>query len=335
MIVLKRSLLICFGVTCGIAASVVAAELYYHFLIRPKLEWHDPNTAFDSQLGWRPVAGRAISHSWGPISANDDGFRSSPVDQNRKQILLLGDSVAWGFGVGDPNSLGYLLEDRLKPRNLQLTNLAVSGYGIDQSYLRLTECFSKFSNRVGAIILVICSKNDFNDTTSNFTSGKRKMLYRINDASLELTNHPISRFNRRNLLSDSFVISSLSTAFPSFGRLVGWIAGDTRLDRAEGRLVIIRLLRMMRQEAANRGAPFIVVLSPDEERDFPTAGERYQIFRSLLDEARIPFIDYQRFLADQKVSLREIYFDRWHYNSRGNGILGERLLSELSTAGVF
>ena len=98
--------------------------------------WHDPNTQFDPELGWSPIPNRSINFpGWGTISSNSLGFRSPEINQSKKQIIILGDSVAWGFGVNDTETFPYYLDESVSSLGYQVSNLAVSGYGIDQYYL--------------------------------------------------------------------------------------------------------------------------------------------------------------------------------------------------------
>ena len=98
----------------------------------------------DRVLGWRPRPeldlkfqkwqGEFSTH----IQTNSKGLRSQDIPyrrlKNKKRIMFLGDSFAWGFGVSNNEMFSNILADRFKDR-LEVVNLGVSGYGLSQEYL--------------------------------------------------------------------------------------------------------------------------------------------------------------------------------------------------------
>ena len=99
----------------------------------------------DPQLGWANRPG-AVGQIYGGVEGfegifeyraqiNSLGFRdkertwAKPSD--RKRVVILGDSVAWGWGVDNGERFSDFLEARY-PGRLECINLAVPGYGTDQ-----------------------------------------------------------------------------------------------------------------------------------------------------------------------------------------------------------
>ncbi len=325
--------LLLFGSLFGLSLAAISAEVY-HFLLRaPVLEWHDPNTVFDPTLAWRPVANRRVEHPWGTISANAEGFRSPPLDLNRKQVVLLGDSVAWGYGVGDADTLSYILEPTLQPYGVQLSNLAVSGYGFDQYLLRLQENLPLLSKQLAGIVLIICAQNDYQNTTRNSIFGKRKMLFRQRGNDIELTDWQISRYSFRNLLSDSFIISKGSEASEHFRNAIHAIAGDVELEEPEAKFVVVAVLRRILQIAREHGVPMTIILSPDRT-DFPDPRSRFENFQRVLEEAEIPYLDYRAVIQAKGYNVPGIYHDRLHYTPEGNRYLANVVREKLSDVGI-
>lgn len=98
---------------------------------------------FDPELGWalRPGA-RATSWRTGrPVEyrINADGWRGDDLPRAKPQgtlrLVLLGDSRAFGFGVEIEQHFSELVEGYF--RSLEVVNLGVSGYGVDQELLML------------------------------------------------------------------------------------------------------------------------------------------------------------------------------------------------------
>ena len=96
---------------------------------------------FDSRYGWAHIpgtSGRFDSYGFNTtIRINANGFRGHEVPyarmDERRRVLVLGDSFVWGFGVNEHEMFTTLLEE-LVP-DLEAVNLGVSGYSTDQELL--------------------------------------------------------------------------------------------------------------------------------------------------------------------------------------------------------
>lgn len=92
------------------------------------------------------------------ISTNSKGFRGPEWDlaDDRKNIILVGDSFGFGWGVQWRETLGQILEKRLQRQDpsWQIINLAIPGYEIQESVLAL-ELYQP-QLRPQAVIYVFC-----------------------------------------------------------------------------------------------------------------------------------------------------------------------------------
>lgn len=88
-------------------------------------------------------------------------------------IAVVGDSIVWGYGVSDSETVTYFLQGLAGELNYQVHNLGVSGYGIGQYYLYLKRHIASLP-RLRHVVLVIFPFNDLLDTESNSRYGKRK-----------------------------------------------------------------------------------------------------------------------------------------------------------------
>jgi hypothetical protein len=102
----------------------------------------------DSQLGWALRAGEvSVSHRTGlPVEyrINSKGLRDNETTYDKPEgvfrIVVIGDSNAFGVGVPIEKHFTQLLEGYF--RDLEVINLGVGGFGIDQELLFLrTEGF--------------------------------------------------------------------------------------------------------------------------------------------------------------------------------------------------
>ncbi len=95
------------------------------------------------------------------VSLNVRGYRGRaltlPKPGDRSRVIVLGDSIAFGLGVGDQETFTYLLDAR--DNGIEAGNLAVQGYGPDQELLVLLReglrCDPDF------VVMAFCLANDF------------------------------------------------------------------------------------------------------------------------------------------------------------------------------
>ncbi len=98
---------------------------------------------FDPHLGWALAPGvRATSKRTGnrvTYCINEKGLRDDDVPYEKPEgafrVVLLGDSRSFGFGVPIEQHFSRILEGYFD--NLDVINMAVDGYGIDQALLML------------------------------------------------------------------------------------------------------------------------------------------------------------------------------------------------------
>ena len=87
-------------------------------------------------------------------------------------------------------------------KGYQVSNLAVSGYNLEQYYLFLNRHINKFKN-IKYIVCVICTYNDLTGIGSNVLYGKRKPYFKIdNNHQLILKGNNIKQYCLRNILSN-------------------------------------------------------------------------------------------------------------------------------------
>ena len=117
------------------------------------------------------------------IDTNSHGFRGAEWDlsKKRKNIIVLGDSFAFGWGVQWNETLGQILEKELQKSDpaYQVINLAVSGWDIDS----IIRCFELYKDiiRPVAVIYVFCP-NDLLGTISKNASGEYDLRYHASAA---------------------------------------------------------------------------------------------------------------------------------------------------------
>jgi hypothetical protein len=210
---LKKNILFTFlASTFGLLLLAFFIEIFFGVLSwyknikNPEEKMGVAATEFDSRLGWTPIKNANYFYDGIKISTNSLGFRSSEVDFSKEHVLVLGDSVAFGYGVSDEKTFTHFLMNRFqnKYKNIQVLNLGVSGYGVDQYYLYLKRHIGILKPKI--IIILICSRNDLVDTSSESPYGKKKPFFFLDRGVLKQTAKNISYFNCENFFSKSWLL---------------------------------------------------------------------------------------------------------------------------------
>lgn len=352
----KELILFFFSFVSSFFLAAIAYDLYFQ-----KTYWHDTLTQFDKELGWDTIPSSSITLNGKTYTTDSLGFRSPEIDSsNKPRILVLGDSVIWGPEINDDETFVSFLQKRLP--GYQVVNAGVSGYGIDQYYLKLKNIVDKINPKV--IIVAICSGNDFEDTQSDERYGKSKPLFVFRGGELVETNVPVSRFSCSNVYSKSWLLSS----YP-LNRLKKIFCRETVLDQDATKAVIKDLLKKISALAKQNGSKITFMISPSK-LDFVLYackgalskacsgiqaeggkflsemvnetkknkrenyglksinryyGNRSRVFEfeEILKESPHVYLDFLLSLANADVDIAKFYVDNNHYSRSGNQFLGD------------
>jgi lysophospholipase L1-like esterase len=333
----------------ALTLALLLAESYFQKLKNPLKV-----TQFDTELGWSNIPNSSIKHNGIVYSANSLGWRSSEINWNRKRITLIGDSVTFGTGVNDNETVSHYLEEKLK--KYQSLNLGVPGYGIDQSYLNLKKHIEFIKPKW--VVVIIFSGNDIVDITKSSLQGKSKPLFtlpgkqmkfkmgpnfnlQMDPTSLVLTGQPVSKYSCVNLLSMSAIVRNTFL----YHRGMNWCDLKS-LDKTETNHVMEGLILGIHETIIKNNAKPLFVISPSqsdfkykntieflkkykEEKNPPADwGNKKSLifFQSLLKKLNVEHIDhYQNLLKKENEDLRGLYVDFAHYSAKGNILLANAI----------
>ena len=114
-----------------------------------KREYFNVRLLPDSLLGWSPSS--IYKSKEGLYIYNKDGIRCDDIlsdyfEKNKLRIAIFGDSYAHGDEVRFENTIGKYLQNLFDGENIEaeILNFAVSGYGMDQAFLRWELVKEKF-----------------------------------------------------------------------------------------------------------------------------------------------------------------------------------------------
>jgi len=286
---------------------------------------------YSETLGWEPRPLARYCESGVCTSINERGYRGRLVGANggsTPRVLILGDSVAFGLGVGDDDTFSHRLA---QDGSLQTFNLAVQGYGPDQSLIRMEQ--EGLALRPDVVIMNFCLDNDFADTAvDTFLYGPQPKPYFVLSRG-ELLKHddhlrigPTERMalwlEERSLLLRH--VQSL-TATLGRGRPIHW-RERMRLaleERPERIATTFAILRRMSDRAEAAGAAFLLVVHPTGPA-YRSGSPWLAAFSSspLLD--RISVLSLREPYRAQGLRFREISMDRGgHLTPLGHRVAAE------------
>ena len=324
---------------------------------------------YDAELGWACLPGASAFLSNGDIHysvrINEQGFRD-PERSVRKppgvrRVLMLGDSVTWGWGVDDGLRFSDLLDERLGP-SIEVLNQAVPGYSTDQQLLSLLR--DGFDYEPDVVFLGVVS-NDVMEAESTEVYAMPKPRYvRAEGGAWGIENQPVAppvplwqlslRRRWRGLVANSAFLSWITGVRPPEGeidleskqrfrepspQILSMIraAGD---KIAGEETVTNMLLGRIAEECARRGVPLIAAVIPHKhdqylyEPNFPrpsidTPGE----FKTYLTESLFRVAERHGFEALSVDSAmlsavdagRRLQCGDGHLNRDGNEVVADAL----------
>ena len=302
---------------------LLTLDVFVFKLARNEL-WFDPNTEFDPELGWRQIPNRFVYMTSENITSNSLGGRGEEVDYSKEHILVMGDSVVLGFAVDDKQTMPYYLEGLIdgKYPGLQVLNMGVSGYGIDQYYLSLNKRINLTNPRL--VIVVIYTRNDFEDTSSDNAYGRSKPFLMIRNNQLVNLNPKISRYSCHNLLTDSKILRLTDRK----GQLRNHLCDGRQHSRNETEEIIKRLLSEVERIADEHGSRLLFVLDPGM-REFENESVNQRFFRELFRNSDYSYLDYYAFLKSRDIDVSDLYQDDDpnHFTPSGNRLWAEAIFS--------
>jgi hypothetical protein len=305
---------VCVVLVLSIAVSVTLKvqrfrELFYPWLtIYVKEPGHEETGhyyLYDPTLGWRNVPNwTATTHGY-RLSINSRGLRDREHSYKKppgvRRVLVLGDSFAWGYGVGDRNIFPEVLERRFESsgRNWQVINTGVSGWGTDQQYLFLKS--EGFRYEPDVVVLAFYLINDPREVTVSDVYGLSKPVFL--DTNLTLGNVPVPLPSR-----------------PKSGL-------ESKVEKLE---LVITLMVAIERECRQRNCR-LVVMKFGMFAD-PTDGamsEVEELFESKLSDLRdrVGYLDLDAEFRSRKLrpGLLLVGNDDGHWNDFGHAQVGQIL----------
>jgi hypothetical protein len=353
MPVLRHAALIAFGIAAALATAEVALRLglgpapagdlrgLHEF--RPDRSW---------LYGLRPGAELRVAATGDVVyRINPDGFRgprhARPRPEGRRRIVVLGDSVAFGYAVDEAQAFPRVLESRLAERlpgaGFEVVNLGVGGYNAWNELELLRDVGVGYQPD---LVLVQFCINDLNDPTMHFDAQTRLALDAIPDAAFpdpsrrrgpEHAPSPARVACARSRLCSLASERWIALAQPDFDQADRLAAGAPveRADAPEWRWLEARY-REMAAVARQAGAGFAVLAFPYRaqlDRSGPDPVQE-RLHALALANGWTLVDPLPRFLAERS-DASPLFVDWWHPTGAGHRIAAEVALDTLACAGAL
>jgi hypothetical protein len=295
---------------------------------------------YSERLGWEPRPGARLEQRGVAVSVNARGCRGREVargrSEGRARIVLLGDSVAFGLGVGDGETFAALLD----ADGPEVVNLAVQGYGPCQSLLRLEQ--QGLAYRPDAVVFSLCLGNDFADAVlpvSLYDGRHPKPFFSLESGRLVRHDAHLRLGTRKRA---ALWLEERSRLFRMLLAPAPAAAGESWLARRRAALrdrelssgLVAALVARMQEVAAAAGAEFLVLLHPDRERAQARARWRDELPRAPA-LAQVRLVDLL-----PRYARRGLVYDDWaadrigHLTRRGHAETARAIREVLEEAGI-
>lgn len=267
---------------------------------------------YDEQLGWRNIPSWSATTFGKPLNTNSKHLRdreysfAKPV--GTKRILVLGDSFAWGYGVGDDEIFTEVLEERLvkQESTWEVLNTGVSGWGTDQQYLYFRSEGKRYEPDI--VVVAFYLGNDPVNCARSIQYGLNKPVF--TDMALTLKNVPVPRPP-----TDSS--AEITSPVPK-------------------QLLVVRILEALADECEQNGARLVLMKFGVFQQPNAALVKKVDAdFRSKLKkiESRIEYLDLDAAFDERGFTRQQLTegVDDGHWNPFGHRMTAEILQDFLSS----
>jgi hypothetical protein len=315
-------------------------------------------TQFDPEIGWISRPGVQLADLFGAgahLSTDALGARGTAavareVPSGKLRAVCVGDSFTQGYGVSDAEAWPRALQ-ALDPR-LEVVNLGMRGYGIDQAYLWYLRKANEIEHD---LVLLAFIADDWRRVRLARYQGYPKPLLARGEGAPRAVNTPLAAPKSRSgwwhlnreVLKAPRTIALLERLRRKLG--LGPKGDGTVLSESEGAEVVAQIVEDLDRRCRAAGRRLVLVYLPSPVPDgggaiFRLEGEP----RRVCEEARargVAFVDLTEDFLELSPDERNGYFLHlsevaypWaqnHYDARGNRFVAEALHRELSELGLL
>lgn len=335
-------------------------KLHYRQLFEKSLADHSL-LVYDDRLGWTVGQNRYSAGYMGKgresYASSAEGIRaphegvSFPKVEGKTDIALVGDSFTYGGEVSYEESWGYVLNQMLG-EEYRVLNFGVSGYGLDQAYLRYEKDVTQRSPKV--VILGFIEDDlvrtmkvyPFLSSLWNIPFSKPRFVLRDGEiVNISMSTLPPEEMFSRGSISElpfleydgvyrpsdwqkrwyhvSYLVRLFLNRFPS------WSAVSFEDSEEELVSVNAEIFKAFIRSAKQAGAIPLVVFFPTQ-KNINERSSHLSLRKRVLELAGIAYIDSTPCLLEVPPSLR--FAPDSHYSPQGNAAVAKCLVDAVREA---
>ena len=317
--------------------------------------------------GWQFIANKTgrISFLDGvktTVAINSAGMRDReyPVVKplGKKRIVVLGDSFVSGLEVNSDEVFTEVMEQSL-PKNWEVLNFAVNGYGPTQEYLMLKEKVLAYKPDI--VLIVIYVRNDFDDALGllYWNAGHQRPKANIDEhGKLIFENIPVP-IAFHALKANSRLFQLVHKRLSGRKSVIN-IPPEARLFKKEESAEVGRAKKVMREIikkahhlSHENGADFVVVVAPSMVQVYPdnywnAIKKRYhlrdedydllvlnKVLERTCTDLGVPLLDLTPALRARAAAGKTLYYPlNTHWNTLGHSVVGEAITKYLNDTGL-
>jgi hypothetical protein len=325
---------------------------------KPKSDWAlVPEriwTEHDPQLGWvhqkHKRAVLKIDYGEIELQTNSLGLRGTREyakerPEGVQRVVVLGDSFVFGWGVKDSETFTAQLEGR--KAGLEVMNLGVPGYGIDQIYLTYKNMGREF--RPDYVFIGIFPEDFWRATRAFADTGHAKPYFKLSrDGALKLQNTPVPQpFTLRtnqfpelieygpveSVFMNSIAYRFMKRKIIKLGKNFGWADPESSEEWLLGRAILKQLIREIQADGAK---PVLLIIPPERWMGNSKPDSLHKSLLRFADREKVDLIDLTpKFIEAVKTSgVNEYYIpsDR-HWTVKGHGLASQTIAAFLLQQG--
>jgi lysophospholipase L1-like esterase len=296
---------------------------------RPLAREHGTNfdlVESDVGLGWRNRRGVRLPDR----STNAHGLRGQrEIAYARtpgvRRVVVLGDSMTFGFGVGDDDPFPARLEARLE--RCEVLNLGVNGYGTDQQLLHWLAEGRRYAPDVAVLVFYV---DDFHRNANLFRE-LPKPRFELEEDRLVLRGVPVP--SEREMLrtgADGNVSGVRVLRAASFA-LRRFVDDEPAEAFAAKAALMERILAEFARTARAAGARALLVTLPSRDGDEPGEARILAAVEGAAERVGLPVLALDPVLRGaERAGGAPVFLPHdGHFSPRGHDVVAERLAEHL------
>jgi lysophospholipase L1-like esterase len=266
------------------------------------------------------------------FQTNSQGFRNPEkvIQPGTRSVMVLGDSLVFGHGVNDTETLPSVLAKRFSAERVDFMNFGVGAWSLAEYYLT----YQKYAKELdpALVLIVIYTGNDLYEFERTDWRGRETGA---------LPTAPLRRYDYGFDSDGQLVTESLAYKLPVLRNSLLWVALDKYLFSKARELA--HAGRVERHARSNIDASIDLIKSIAAERrtmvvviPVHTQPAPQELLRGLRTVPGILLLDLQNAVSEWKKELTTYYIpDGVHFTLKGNEAVAQVIELTVRQANVF